>query len=142
MLPSQGIEVLSVHQVTLERFDDGVHFTLRPAFISRQLLDAIPLCGAIICATMSFIKELAMLLAHVLAISSAIFDFHFILHIWKIVSALHCARIIPPTTPPPLPRVNNRDFAKLIGIPKCRQKGKKLRANDIASGQFDKIITM
>jgi hypothetical protein len=79
MLPSQGIEVLSVHQVALERFDDGVHFTLRPAFIQRQLLDAIPLCGAIVCTTMSFIEELAMLLAHILAISSAKFDFHFIL---------------------------------------------------------------
>jgi hypothetical protein len=83
MLPSQGIEVLSVHQVALERFDDGIHFTLRTAFIQRQFLDAIPLCRAIVIAAMSFIEELTMLLAHILAVSAAILDLHFTLHIGK-----------------------------------------------------------
>lgn len=77
MLTINGTAILPVHQVAFEWLNDGVHFPLRPVFIVCKIFDAVPLGRAVIITTPPFIEELAMLLADVFAISTAIFDLHF-----------------------------------------------------------------
>ena len=62
----------------------GASETGNPEFwIGHQVLDAVPLSRTVVVASATFIEKLTVLLAHILAVSSAIFDLHFTLHFGK-----------------------------------------------------------
>lgn len=83
MLVSQSIQIAAIHEIAFEWFDNRIHFPLRPILILQQVLDAVPLSRTVVVASATFIEKLTVLLAHILAVSSAIFDLHFTLHFGK-----------------------------------------------------------
>jgi len=83
MLVSQSIQIASIHEIAFEWFDNRIHFPLRPVLILQQVLDAVPLSRTVVFATVTFIEKLTVLLAHILIVSSTIFDLHFTLHFGK-----------------------------------------------------------
>ena len=134
VFPSQGIEVLSVHQVAFEGFDDGVDFPLRPILVLHKIFDTVPLCRTVVVTTTTFVEELTVLLTHVLTVSSAIFDLHFTLHIGKIVSELHNAKSVPLTSCRFSADEAGGTLLNIPGTSNSRQREEKARKSDIRSG--------
>jgi hypothetical protein len=77
MLPIQGSEVPSVHQVAFEWLEDRAHVPLRSILVLQQVFDAGPLRLAIVFATKAFVEKFAMLLAHISVVSSTMLDLHY-----------------------------------------------------------------
>jgi hypothetical protein len=63
--------VLPSDQLALERFNDALEILLGPIPVRQQVLDAIPSGVAVILAVPSFIKEFAVLGAHIFLVLSA-----------------------------------------------------------------------
>jgi hypothetical protein len=63
-------------QLALERFNDAMDILLRPIPVRQQVLDAIPSGVVVILAVPSFIKEFAVLGAHIFLVLSAVLDSH------------------------------------------------------------------
>jgi hypothetical protein len=95
MLPVQGSEVPSVHQVAFEWLEDCAHVPLRSIFVLQQVFDAGPLRLAIVFATKAFVKEFAMLLTHISVVSSAMLNLHYSSSLSTNVIDCNVAKIIP-----------------------------------------------
>jgi hypothetical protein len=70
------VEIVTSQQIAHEGFNDGIHFPLGTIFIAQQILNAAPGSGTVILATLSLVKEFAMLLADILFVLPAIPDLH------------------------------------------------------------------
>jgi hypothetical protein len=73
---SKLIEILPVQQIALEGFDHLIDFPFGAVVISHQLFDAVPIHGAVKFAVFPLVKEFTVLLADILFVFSAIFNFH------------------------------------------------------------------
>ena len=71
-----GVAISPLQQDAIEGLNDLGDFPLGSIVILRQLFDAAPGCGGIRFAFEAVIEEFAVLLAGVLFILSAVYDFH------------------------------------------------------------------
>jgi hypothetical protein len=76
VLSSKVIEYLAAQETALERFDDSIDLPFWPAFVLKEVLDAVPPGDAVKLATGPVIEELAVLLAHILLVFLAVLDLH------------------------------------------------------------------
>ena len=72
----QPTRTTSAHQAAPVRFDDAYDVLLWPLPIRQEILDAVPSGLGVVFAFLSFIKEFAVVRAHVLVVSFAVFDPH------------------------------------------------------------------